>query len=373
MPNEINVLYVDDEPHNLHAFKAGYRRNFNVYTAQSAQEGMQILDELEGNIHVILTDQRMPGIVGTEFLENVIEKYPEPIRILVTAYAEIQDVIDAINKGKVFSYVTKPWDVEQLNNVILKAYNTFMHRKHKDEEVNYFVYKASHDIKGPLVSMKGLLDMASESVDDKPKLNNLLALLDKSVVSLETTLGDIIEFKKIDSGAIKDSVIDFKELIEDILNSNASLPQVEGLRIETIINQSFEYRNDREILKSIITNIVTNAIKYRKKRPDARVSMKLDVDNEKAMLVVDDNGMGMSESVLNKAFDMFFRGQKDVEGSGLGLYIVKKGLERIGGTIRVNSVFTEGTTMTLYLPNSKSRILKRENYLAYSVIWDNAS
>ncbi len=373
MNNEINVLYVDDESHNLHAFKAGYRRDFNVYTAESAQEGMRILDELEGNIHVILTDQRMPGVVGTEFLENVIEKYPEPIRILVTAYAEIQDVIDAINKGKVFSYVSKPWDVNQLNSVILKAYNTFMHRRHKDEEVNYFVYKASHDIKGPLVSMKGLLDMASESLDDKSKLVNLLALLDKSVVSLENTLGDIIQYKKIDSGVLKDSVIDFQELIDDILNSNASLPQLKGLKIDLNINQSLEYRNDKEILKSIITNVLTNAIKYRKNRPDARVSIKLEVDDEKAMLVVEDNGMGMSESVLNKAFDMFFRGQKEVEGSGLGLYIVKKGLERIGGTIRVNSVFTEGTTMTLYLPNSKSRILKRENYLAYSVIWDNAS
>ena len=369
---DINVLYVDDEPHNLTAFRAGYRRDYNVFTAESAKEGMEILDELEGNIHVILTDQRMPGVVGTDFLENVIEKYPEPIRILVTAYTEIQAVIDAINKGKVFSYVTKPWDVEQLNSVIIKAYNTFMHRRNRDEEVNYFVYKASHDIKGPLVSMKGLVDMALENIDDKPKMENLLRLLDRSVISLENTLGDIIEYKKIDSSSLKDSVIDFDGLISEILTSNNALPQFKGLDIRVSVNQSIEYRNDREILKSIMSNVILNAVKYRRSNVASYVKVDLVVDDEKAVLVVEDNGIGMSESVLNKAFEMFFRGQKDVEGSGLGLYIVKKGLERIGGMIRVKSVFTEGTKMTLHLPNSKSRILRRENYLAYNVIWDNA-
>jgi len=123
----ISVLYVDDELHNLNSFKAGFRRLFNVFTADSALEGRKILEK--ENIHVIITDQRMPVTTGIEFLESIIPDFPDPIRILLTGYADINAVIDAINKGQVYKYIQKPWMDEDLRINIENAYEIYALRK----------------------------------------------------------------------------------------------------------------------------------------------------------------------------------------------------------------------------------------------------
>jgi len=128
----INVLYVDDELHNLNSFKAGFRRVFNVYTAESAMEGRKILETVE-DIHVVITDQRMPVMTGIEFLESIIPDFPDPIRILLTGYADINAVIDAINRGQVYKYIQKPWMDEDLRINIEKAFEIYSLRKENRE------------------------------------------------------------------------------------------------------------------------------------------------------------------------------------------------------------------------------------------------
>lgn len=127
----INILYVDDEVHNLNAFKAGFRTRFNIFTAECAGKGREILEkEL---IHVILVDQRMPGTTGIEFLASVITEFPDPIRILMTGYADINNVIAAIDEGQVYKYIQKPWVEEDLRIDIEKAFEVYSLRKEKDE------------------------------------------------------------------------------------------------------------------------------------------------------------------------------------------------------------------------------------------------
>ncbi len=118
--NPINVLYIDDEPNNLNSFRASFRRIFNVYTAESAEEGRRILEA--NKIHVILSDQRMPVTTGIEFFQSILETHPDPIRILLTGYTDINAVIDAINVGQVYKYLSKPWNEEDIKNFIYKAY-----------------------------------------------------------------------------------------------------------------------------------------------------------------------------------------------------------------------------------------------------------
>ena len=125
--DKINVLYVDDEIGNLTAFKASFRRDFNIFIAESAEEGINVLDQNE--IEIILTDQRMPETTGIEFLQSIMEKYPEAIRIMVTGFSDIEAVIDAINKGKVYKYITKPWDNDSLKITINQAYEVYQLRK----------------------------------------------------------------------------------------------------------------------------------------------------------------------------------------------------------------------------------------------------
>ena len=115
----------------MNSFKAGFRRLFNVFTAESASEGLKVIETED--IHVIITDQRMPVMTGIEFLESIIPKYPDPIRILLTGYADINAVIDAINKGQVYRYIQKPWMDEDLRINIEKAFEIYMLRKENRE------------------------------------------------------------------------------------------------------------------------------------------------------------------------------------------------------------------------------------------------
>lgn len=123
MQEKIKILYVDDEDNNLTAFKANFRRLYDIFTANSAQEGKNILKEQK--INIIITDQRMPGITGVEFLESIIPEYPEPMRILLTGYADIEAVINAINKGQVYRYITKPWNEDELKSIIDAAFEVY--------------------------------------------------------------------------------------------------------------------------------------------------------------------------------------------------------------------------------------------------------
>lgn len=112
----INVLYVDDEEHNLQAFKATFRKFFNVFIANSAKEAELIL--AANDIHVLITDQRMPLKTGTELLAETTKKYPDQIRILLTAFADVNCMEDAIKKGHVYRILKKPWDQTSLQEAI---------------------------------------------------------------------------------------------------------------------------------------------------------------------------------------------------------------------------------------------------------------
>lgn len=125
--NYINVLYLDDEPHNLTAFKASFRRDFTIFTTESPVEARKILKENE--IHILISDQRMPEITGIQFFESILDEFPGPIRMLLTGYADINAVIDAINKGQVFKYFSKPWDDADIRDNIIKAYEIYKLRQ----------------------------------------------------------------------------------------------------------------------------------------------------------------------------------------------------------------------------------------------------
>jgi response regulator RpfG family c-di-GMP phosphodiesterase len=124
--DKITILYVDDEENNLFSFKATFRIKYQVLTAISGDKALEILATKP--VHIIITDQRMPEMTGVEFLEKVIEKYPDPIRILLTGYADMGAVVDAVNKGKIFHYITKPWNEEELDLTINRAYEKYLEK-----------------------------------------------------------------------------------------------------------------------------------------------------------------------------------------------------------------------------------------------------
>ena len=126
----IHVLYVDDQLHNLESFRANFRRLYSIYTATSAVEARKIL--LENEIHVLITDQKMPETLGTHLLEEAIKEYPEQVRILITGYVDTEAILDAFQRGLIYRYVFKPYKPEELSELINKAYEVFCLKQIKE-------------------------------------------------------------------------------------------------------------------------------------------------------------------------------------------------------------------------------------------------
>lgn len=124
---ERNILYIDDEANNLVTFKANFRKHYKIFTAESAQEGLKILKKQ--TIQVIISDQRMPHMTGVEFLESILTDYPDPIRILLTGYSDVETIIQAINKGQVYRYILKPFNETELKVTIDNAFEVFYLRE----------------------------------------------------------------------------------------------------------------------------------------------------------------------------------------------------------------------------------------------------
>lgn len=366
MPSEeskIKVLYIDDEMNNLLAFQASFRRKYKIYIANSAAEGMGILNE-EPGIHVIIADQRMPGSTGVEFFHVVRRAHPEPIRILLTGYTDAEDIINAINKGEIYRYIKKPWDEFELQNAVQNAfeiYNTRKQLKKKvtelektNEELNRFVYSTSHDLRSPLASIMGILNLSrmDNSVTDP---NHYMEMIETCVNKMDSFIQKIIEYYK--SIRVDDEMgsINFTETVNDSI----SICKMQNPQIDFRINveQESEFINDIFRVNIILDNLLSNAVKYQKPTAENQwVKISIESDAHKAVVSIEDNGIGILEDHLNNIFKMFFRSVTHANGSGIGLYIVKEALTRIGGDISVHSVHGEGTIFRIVIPNLQASV-----------------
>jgi serine phosphatase RsbU (regulator of sigma subunit)/FixJ family two-component response regulator len=131
---KLKLMVVDDEPDNLDLLYRTFRRDFRVFKADGAVSALETLDR-EGEMAVIISDQRMPIMNGTEFLSKTVDRFPETIRILLTGYTDVEDLVDAINSGKVFKYITKPWNPENLKAVVQQAADTYRVLKQRTHEL----------------------------------------------------------------------------------------------------------------------------------------------------------------------------------------------------------------------------------------------
>ncbi len=128
------MLVVDDEPDNLDLLFRTFRRDFNVLKAESGVHALEVL-ALEGEVAVIISDQRMPEMKGTEFLSKTVPQFPDTVRIILTGFTDIEDLVDAINSGQVYKYITKPWDPNELKAVVQRATETYEVLKQRTEEL----------------------------------------------------------------------------------------------------------------------------------------------------------------------------------------------------------------------------------------------
>lgn len=359
MSSKINVLYLDDEHNNLNSFKASLRRDFKIFTALNAEEGLVIAQQED--VHVVIADQRMPGMTGVEFFEQLVKFKPEPIRILLTGYSDISSVIDAINKGEVYRFIDKPWNIEQIKNAIKNAADIYFIRQELKEknarlekmhsEMNQFVYSLSHELRGPLMSISGVSKLAKMECDDRTILE-YFEMIDSATVKLDDFIYKMLDFyrsTKIDNVVTN---INFEELLAQQYEAYENKWDLTAVDVETTINQEERFRSDEAKLRVIFNNLFSNAYKFQQEiNPEKYIKIGVDVKDGKAVIQVKDNGIGIDEKYQSDVFELFQRATQKNVGSGIGLYMVKESVEQLKGTIELDSAVGYWTLFKITIPS----------------------
>jgi two-component system, sensor histidine kinase and response regulator len=358
MSTKASILYLDDEINNLTAFAAAFRRDFDVTTANSVEEAVEHLSHK--SFAVILSDQKMPDISGVEFFESIRHDHPHSVRVLVTGYADMVSVIDAINKGHVYRYISKPWNIDELKLCI----NTCI-EKHQREielitktteleksnsELEKFVYSASHDLKAPIASILGLIKVVKLQNQDS-EIDPIIQMIDTSAMKLNDFVTNIIHYyqnlktdevvKEIDLGQMLDQIIE--------KHRHAGTTPID---IQKDIAQSAPMLVDEYRLNIALSHLIGNAFKFcDEHKSNKSIQISAVINREKLFFKLQDNGVGIAADKLPHIFEMFNRSDPKNVGSGIGLYIAKESIDRLHGKITVDSTPSIGTTIILEVPN----------------------
>jgi len=387
MPDRHTLLVVDDEPDVVKSVQDLLRLEYKVLTATRAADGMKLMEEHE--VHVVMTDQRMPEITGVEFLHKIRGEHPEAIRLLFTGYADIRAVIEAINQGNVYRYLTKPWDPEELQTVIREAcerYDLLAERKkllsdlvakneqlkkanrelHEASELKTaFIQVSSHELRTPLTLLLGLSDLAArapgipepargwigqiKAASDRMMhlVNQIVTMLsagkfDKSIQKQPTDLADLLQLAV-------DDVRPFIELRKQTIACDCP-KDLGSLPLEP------------ERMRDCINHLLMNAIKFTPDGGKITVGAKR-TSGGGAQITVADSGLGIEPDCVPHVFEPFFTGfnverhssgqfEYGRKGLGLGLSVVKEFVTGHGGTLDVKSEPGRGTTFTITLPGT---------------------
>ncbi len=228
-----------------------------------------------------------------------------------------------------------------MNNQLLSKAN---------RELDRFVYSASHDLRAPLSSLLGLIEI-SQRTKDVEEINHCLSMMKVRVADLDSFIKDIIDYSRNTRQEIVNENFNLLELAKEVTDGLKFGSGMEEIFIKYEIDSSLDVITDRSRLKVVLNNIVGNALKYSSPQKDEQlISIAGNVDGKSLKIVIEDNGIGIAEEHQPKIFDMFYRASEKSQGSGLGLYIVKETLDKLKGKIEVTSSLGNGSKFRLEIP-----------------------
>ena len=314
---------------------------------------------------VILSDHSLPKFNSTEALKLCQAKHLQIPFILVTGAVSDEFAVNCMKLGA-DDYVLKS-NLNRLPNAIenalkhkrseiarLKAISELAGRNEEllkiNNELDSFVYSVSHNLRAPLMSVLGLLNLV-KSESDTHNLDQYHHMMEESIHKLDNTVKEILDYSRNARQEIQVGPIDLRNLIKETLDKMQFMPGFELLDIQLLVDDH-EFYSDFYRVSVILNNVISNAIKYldqSKSKPSLVVTVT--IDDKKTKLSFQDNGIGIDKVVLPKVFDMFFRATNKNEGSGLGLYIVKEASEKLHGKIEIESTVGTGTLITVEIPN----------------------
>ncbi|HTE33074.1 MAG TPA: PAS domain-containing sensor histidine kinase [Chryseolinea sp.] len=245
---------------------------------------------------------------------------------------------------------------ENINGVVVKLHDISGKKKRERElirtnqHLDQVIYKTTHDLRAPLMSALGLVNIAEAAPDEEK--GQYIGLIKKSLLSLDSYIEEMNNFFRIEKLALQREQIDLRHIMEEAQENLRNFLNGEKVKVQLQIDSRIEWYSDPLRVKTIITNIFSNAIKYqdmRKSDPFIKIATRL--SPEHCDITIEDNGIGIATDVQAKIFDLFFRGTDQSQGTGLGLFIVKDTIERLKGSIKVKSAVGKGTTFFIRIPN----------------------
>jgi signal transduction histidine kinase len=220
-----------------------------------------------------------------------------------------------------------------------------------NRELDNFVYSVSHDVRSPLTSILGLINIASKTRENK-EINKCLRLMESRVNRLDEFIEDIMDFSRNQRVNKKYREISLSNFIEEVIQNHDFGDEFHHLDVRISIPLDFEVISDPLRLKIIIKNLLSNAGKFSNRKNDSQwLRISAIQFDEKFQIIFEDNGQGIRDEYQDRIYDMFYRASEKSKGSGLGLYIVREMIENLNGTIKLNSIYGEGSKFIIELPD----------------------
>jgi two-component system probable response regulator PhcQ len=382
------ILYVDDEEKSLKYFTRAFSEQFRIFTASNAQDGLKILEERKDEIGLLMTDQRMPGEKGVWLLERARQLKPQIIRILATAYADMEAAIAAVNTGAIYKYVTKPWDPPELENTLKRGLEFFVVQRERDQllrekmsvlhnmliadrivSLGLLAAGLSHHIRNSLVAVKTFLDLAPAKMEEeKLELSGLrnpdfwreyYQNVQGQVEKINNMLKDLWTASEKPPFEFRDAV-QLGTVLSEVIAQQKDGFDSKGIHVDNQIPVSLPilyvdkrkfYRLFELLLKDEIASLPAGCdITLSAKAESSRVAEPQYVEIE-----VRDNGPGLPKEALRLVFDPFVVRTDSPMEYGIHLMACYFIVHHHGGRINARSENGHGTIFTIRLPTNPSQ------------------
>jgi two-component system probable response regulator PhcQ len=383
------VLYVDDEEKSLKYFTRAFEDQFWILTASNAQDGLKLLEQHKDEIGLLMTDQRMPGEKGVWLLERARQLRPRIIRILATAYADMEAAIAAVNTGAIYKYVTKPWDPPQLEYTLKRGLEFFLVQRERDQllrekmsvlhnmmiadrivSLGLLAAGLSHHIRNSLVAVKTFLDLApAKMAEEKLELEGLrnpdfwkeyYQNVQGQIEKINNMLKDLWTASERPAFEFRDQV-QLRNVVADTLEQLKEGFDAKQIQVENTIPESLPalqvdkpkfYRLFELLLKDEIASLPVGS----RVTLSAAASNGSVPDKSEIQVQVTDNGPGLPKEALRLVFDPFVVRSDTPTEYGIHLMACYFIVHHHGGRIDARSEHGRGTTFTLRLPLNPEKV-----------------
>ena len=262
-----------------------------------------------------------------------------------------QSASETDSEGRVIGYLGSITDITRLKETeeALKEKNAYLLKV--NQELDSFVYSASHNLRAPLTSLMGLINLIRLEKDNPQSLPPICSMMDHSLQRLDGFIRDILDHSRNARLPMKYRQVNLRALLQDILEEFSLQEEYRKLDMQLMVQEDAPLCADASRLRIILRNLLSNCIRYQNRHVAPQVTVTVKVDNENAVIEVSDNGIGIRREHQARVFDMFYRADEQRSGSGLGLYITREAVNRMGGKINLSSEPSQGTEVRIVIPN----------------------